>query len=127
MLCGMNLRNRTTAVGVGKIEKGVRGIVGAVAGREKAGDLAFVDIDGASIKVGGAAVGDGGKFEIIGAVFGAAAGVIAAVGDTGFVERGPGGTAVCARPDSLVVSLFPPSTYHVYISLRPGTTAISPR
>ena len=90
-----------TAVNVGEVNKGIRR--GAAASRRRAGNPAFVQVHGSGIEVCRLSIGNGGKFEVIDALGGAAAAQqVAAVGDARVVKLGPGGAAVFGLPDKLV-------------------------
>src|SRR5580704_12558706 len=97
----MNQGDPTASVGVGEIEKRI--LTGAGAGGGEAGDLALIKVDGAGVEVGGSAVGDSGEFQVVGAILGAAADGVAAIGDAGFVERSPAAAVVESCPDTLVI------------------------
>ena len=101
MLSGMHFRNITTPVNMREIHEGVG--PGIRARREQNIDRALVEIDRARIKIGRHSIGDRRQRQVVTSLHGAAAGRVAAVGNSGVVDRFPRTAAVEALPDALVV------------------------
>ena len=126
VLCGVDVSGRCdgiTSVRVSEIQEW-RGRAGWILRV----DRTLIKIDGSSVEVGACSVRNGLQLQIIRTLFDAASEDIAAVDDARVGHWIP-------RRASVQACQIPPSTgspeeretYQTYISLRPGTTVISPR
>src|SRR5580698_3280929 len=102
MLRGMNLSDGAASVSVREVQKCIR--TRTAAGRGSADDIAFIKVDRSRVKIGDVAVAvrHCGELQVVAALFGSAAQLVAAIDNARVADLGPGVAAVGRFPDALI-------------------------
>src|SRR5580698_3511417 len=102
MLRGMNLSDGAASVSVREVQKCIR--TRTAAGRGSADDFAFIKVDRSRVKIGDVAVAvrHRGELQVVAALFGSTAELVAAIDNARVADLGPGAAAVGRFPDALV-------------------------